>query len=58
MNKYNPYLNPAHEPDENERAKMMFFNPFQASVLEGAPFNKEDQDKDKDIGKIVILSSN
>lgn len=70
MNKYKLYINPIQEPDEDARAKMMFFNPFHVGVIEGAPSFAPEKDKDtelnhdkmpnndKDIGSVVILSSN
>lgn len=54
MNTYVTYINPLQEPDEREREKMMFFNPFQVPVIEGVPKTS----KDADLSTVVILSDN
>lgn len=56
MNRTRLYVDPIYEPDESKREKMMFFNPFNANVIEGA--SAPSAEKDQDLSTTVILSSN
>lgn len=61
VNTYNTF-EPTQEPDCALREKMMFFNPFQVSIIEGAALlireDEQNKKEDKDLGSVVILSSN